>query len=112
MLYFGLTVFILLNGLAVKQMFQKHVVQFTSTTEWCFYKNKCYSSNLICSKLTNRTKKYRHMKEHTQTQCYIINILGHLAIHTLINIYTPEVMLHLISKLKNSTCASRFLENF
>lgn len=36
MLYFRLTVFIPLNGLAVNQMFEKHVVQFIATTDWFF----------------------------------------------------------------------------
>lgn len=72
MLYFRLTVFMLSNGSTANQMFKKHVVQFTSTTDWCFYKNKCYSSNLICSnanKLDWETQEHKGTHTHLKLNC-------------------------------------------
>lgn len=83
------------------------MVQFTSTTDGCFYKNKCYSSNLICSKTNKLDQEIQAQeKTHTNLTLYYKHIRPSGYTHTHIQIYTPEVMLHLISKLKNSTCAS------
>lgn len=46
MLYFRLIVFILLNEISREPDVLKTCV---SIYYWCFYKNKCYPSNLICS---------------------------------------------------------------
>lgn len=108
-LYFRLTAFMLLDGSTANQMLRKHVVRFTSTTDWCFYRSKCYSWNLICSNANKLDCKNTETQGNTgRLQNWGVNMQGLLPpehIHIYYILKGPSFRqiqkfhLHLVSEL-------------